>query len=74
MPLRLDSPAVPRSPNRLFSEAGLRMEPQVSVPMPAAAKLAATAAAVPPLEPPGLRVGSYGLRVWPPAELMDVMP
>ena len=42
--------------------------------MPAAAKLAATAAPVPPLDPPGLRVGSYGLRVWPPAELIEVMP
>ena len=53
---------------------GIRIEPQVSLPMPAAAKLAATAAPVPPLDPPGLRVGSYGLRVWPPSELIVVMP
>ena len=36
--------------------------------------MAATAAPVPPLDPPGLRVGSYGLRVCPPAELTVVMP
>src|SRR4051812_34448238 len=74
MPSRLDRPAVPRRPNRLFSDEGLRIDPQVSVPIPAAAKLAATAAAVPPLDPPGLRLGSYGLRVWPPAELIVVIP
>src|SRR5688572_12632494 len=50
------------------------MEPQVSLPQPTTAKLAATAAPVPPLEPPGQRRGSYGLRVWPPNELTDVIP
>ena len=42
--------------------------------MPTAAKLAATAAPVPPLEPPGFRVGSYGLRVCPAIELTVVIP
>ncbi len=58
MPSRLDSPCVTRSPNRLLLAAGMRIEPQVSLPMPTAAKLAATAAAVPPLEPPGFLRGS----------------
>ena len=74
MPSRLDSPRVPRSPASAWWNDGMRIDPQVSVPMPAAAKLAATAAPVPPLDPPGLRVGSYGLRVCPPAELTVVMP
>ena len=74
MPSRLDSPRVPRRPNRLLCADGMRIDPQVSLPMPAAAKLAATAAPVPPLDPPGLRDGSYGLRVWPPIELTVVMP
>ena len=52
----------------------MRIEPQVSEPHPTVAKLAAIAAPVPPLEPPGHRVGSYGLRVCPPSELMLVMP
>ena len=46
----------------------------MSEPHPTAAKLAAIAAPVPPLEPPGQRVGSYGFRVCPPSELMEVMP
>ena len=55
MPVRLDSPCVPRRPTRSLCDAGLRIDPQVSLPMPATAKFAATAAPVPPLEPPGLR-------------------
>ena len=39
------------------------MEPPVSVPRVATAVPAATAAAEPPLEPPGTRVGSQGFRV-----------
>ena len=41
-----------------FADAGERIELTVSVPMPAIAKLAARPAPVPPLEPPGVRVGS----------------
>ena len=74
IPSRLDSPRVPRRPARAWWADGTRMDPHVSVPIPAAAKPAATAAPVPPLEPPGLRVGSYGLRVCPPAELTVVSP
>ena len=40
------------------SAAGTRVEPPVSVPSPAGAMRAAMAAAVPPDEPPGMRVRS----------------
>ena len=39
------------------------MEPPVSLPSAHGAWKAATAAAEPPLEPPGTRSGSQGLRV-----------
>jgi hypothetical protein len=39
------------------------MEPPVSEPSATVARLAATAAAEPPLEPPGTRVRSWGLCV-----------
>ena len=55
-------------PTTPHSAAGWRIEPPVSVPKPTAAKPAATAAALPPLEPPGTRLGSCGLRVGPNAE------
>ena len=74
MPAILDSPFVGRSPTRLFTEDGIRIDPQVSEPIPAAARLAAMAAAVPPLDPPGLRDGSYGFRVCPKAEPTVVIP
>src|SRR5437660_5670114 len=45
------------------SEAGCRIEPPVSVPSAIAHRPAATAAALPPDEPPGTRVVSHGLRV-----------
>ena len=41
------------------------MEFPVSVPNPAAPKLAATAAAVPPLEPAVTRFSAYGFLVYP---------
>ena len=55
-PVRLESPRVPRRPTRFWCAAGTRIDPQVSVPIPAAAKLAAIAAAVPPLDPPSTRL------------------
>ena len=45
--------------------AGWRIEPPVSVPVAAGTRRAATAAAVPPDEPPGTRVASHGLRTGP---------
>src|SRR5439155_11016827 len=74
IPSMLDNPLVGRSPKRLLAADGIRIEPQVSDPQPIAAKLAAIPAAVPPLEPPGIRVGSYGLQVWPASEPTVVMP
>src|SRR3954451_24233482 len=44
------------------------MEPPVSLPSETAANPAATAAALPPLDPPGTREVSHGLRVGPNAE------
>ena len=45
------------------SAAGWRMEPPVSLPRAQSASPAATAAAEPPLEPPGTVARSHGLRV-----------
>src|SRR3954452_17516471 len=50
------------------SAAGWRMEPPVSVPSAQGALPAATAAALPPLEPPGTRARSQGLSTGPYAE------
>src|SRR5262245_54233299 len=44
---------------------GIRIDPPPSVPWPAGTMPAATAAAVPPEEPPALRDSAYGLRVGP---------
>ena len=44
------------------------IEPPVSEPRPHGASPPETAAAVPPPEPPGTRVGSHGLRDGPKAE------
>src|SRR5947207_13995267 len=56
---------MPTTPHKA---AGWRMEPPVSEPNPSGANPAATAAALPPLDPPGTRLGSCGLRVGPNAE------
>src|ERR1700686_1278922 len=61
----------PATPQR---DAGMRMEPPVSVPMLPWQRPAATAAAEPPLEPPGMRVGSQGFRTGPKWGLLDVTP
>ena len=53
-------PIIPCTPQ---SDAGWRIEPPVSLPIAIGARPAATAAALPPLEPPGTRVRSQGLRV-----------
>ena len=65
IPSRLVSPIVERIPTRLVCEDGPRIELPVSLPRPTAPKLAAIAAAVPPLEPAGTRSSAYGLRVYP---------
>jgi hypothetical protein len=58
MPLKLSRPRVGRRPTIELADAGERTEFTVSEPVPAIAKLAARAAPVPPLEPPGVRVRS----------------
>ena len=58
MPWTLTSPSVGRSPTRLATAAGPRMEPAVSSPIPTSPKLAATPAEVPPEEPLGFRSGA----------------
>ena len=50
------------------------MEPPVSEPSAAMHSSAATAAAEPPDEPPGMRVVSHGLRVTPNAEFSVELP
>ena len=56
IPKILDKPLLGRKPYKLLYAEGIRIEPHVSEPIPAAPKLAATAAPVPPLEPPGTRL------------------
>ncbi len=51
-PWQLTSPNVGRRPTNALIEAGARTLQFVSVPIPAVAKLAETATAVPPLDPP----------------------
>src|SRR5207253_5276748 len=53
---------MPTHPTRA---AGWRIDPPVSVPSAPGTKRAATAAADPPEEPPGVRSRSHGLRVGP---------
>lgn len=54
--------------------AGMRMDPAVSVPTAMATIPAATAAAEPPLEPPGMRPGATGFITRPKCGLSLVMP
>ena len=65
--IRLIRPRCGFSPKRRQLEAGIRIEPAPSEAVAAATSPAATAAALPPLEPPGLRSVFQGLRVTPKA-------
>ncbi len=73
-PARLTSPRVGRMPTRLFAEAGERIDWPVSLPVPSSAMFAAIATPVPPLDPPGVRVRSYGFSTCPPRLLIDMPP
>src|SRR5207248_7342948 len=53
---------IPKRPVKL---QGMRIEPPPSVPTASAPRPAATAAAAPPDEPPGVFFGFHGLRVMP---------
>src|SRR5262249_30106932 len=68
IPERLTVPYVGRSPTIPHSAAGCLIEPPVSEPSAHGASPPATAAAEPPEEPPGTRVGSHGLCDGPHAE------
>jgi hypothetical protein len=58
---------------RTIAESSARItEFIVSVPIPTKAKFAAILAPVPPEDPPGVRVRSYGLRTWPPMDDLEI--
>src|SRR5207302_8993728 len=67
-PYRDTRPYVGFTPTTPQNAAGWRIEPPVSDPNANALNPAATAAALPPLDPPGTRLGSCGLHVGPNAE------
>ncbi len=58
-------PYVGLSPTTPHHEAGNLTDPAVSVPIAAEQRSAATAAELPPLEPPGSLLWSYGFLVVP---------
>ncbi len=64
-PARDVSPMVDRMPTSALCADGPRIEFPVSVPSPTVPSLAATAAAVPPLEPAVTRSSAYGFLVYP---------
>src|SRR5690606_24233711 len=61
IPSRLARPTVGRTPTSWLYDDGTRIDPPVSVPRPSPARFAATAAPVPPLDPPAVRLVTYGL-------------
>src|SRR4051794_11220431 len=58
-------PKVGLSPGNPLKPHGMRIEPAPSLPSASGTRPAASAAALPPLEPPGVMAGSHGLRVMP---------
>jgi hypothetical protein len=62
---------IPTTPQ---SAAGWRIDPPVSDPSPIGANPAATATALPPDEPPGTRLGSWGFLDGPKAEFSVELP
>ncbi len=70
IPVLLNSPIVGFRPAREPLLEGDSIDPEVSVPTAAAAKLAAMAAPLPELEPPVSKIlRPYGFSVWPPTAL-----
>src|SRR5919107_2825859 len=67
-PYREVPPYVGLTPTVPVNAPGWRIEPPVSVPIASGASYAASAAALPPPEPPGMRPRSHGLLVGPYAE------
>src|SRR5207244_9973727 len=62
------------SPNKPHSAAGTRIEAPPSDARAAGTRPAATAAALPPLEPPGERSRFHGLRVTPQVTVSVICP
>ena len=73
-PCLLTRPKVGLSPAVPQYDAGMRIDPPVSLPMAMKAMPDATAAADPPLDPPGMHSMSQGLRTAPKCGLFDVIP
>src|SRR5690606_18273773 len=73
-PLRGIRPNVGFSPKTPQQAAGILMDPPVSVPIATSAKDAATDAAEPLEEPPGISFGKRGLTGVPKASFMPVIP
>src|ERR1700691_410775 len=73
-PQRDTRPYVGIRPGMPQQAAGWRIEPPVSVPRATTANPAATAAAEPPLEPPGTRSRATGFRTGPYAEFSLELP
>ena len=62
IPSRLTRPTVGLIPTSRFIVPGLRIDPDVSVPMPTVARLADTAIPGPELDPPGVSAGRPSFR------------
>src|SRR5204863_9787679 len=73
IPDRLTSPTVGLMPTSDVALDGQTIDPSVSVPTPIAARFAAMAAAVPELDPHGLRSSAYGLSTRPPRQLQALV-
>src|SRR6185312_14074259 len=73
-PYRLTRPYVGRTPTTPQKPAGCRIDPPVSVPSAATANPAASAAAKPPLDPPGTRSSARGFFTAPYAEFSLELP
>src|SRR5579862_2382698 len=72
-PARLVRPTVGLMPTTPLACAGQMMDPSVSVPIAAAARLADVATAEPELEPLGLWSSRYGILHWPPRPLQPLL-
>ncbi len=69
-----NSPSVGLAPTRLFSAAGTRPDPAVSVPSAKLATPSATASEEPALEPPEMYCASTALRQAPQGERVPLRP
>src|SRR6266508_5076255 len=73
-PKRLTRPYVGLMPTTPQYAAGMRIDPLLSVPTEPKISDALTAAAEPPLEPPGTQLSFHGLWTGPKADFTQVPP